>query len=179
MRDQLFRGRRRGTSLRGHVRSGGHESQPDDRVSTGVFHHGPILRRRGDVRVKNSARPPPCSESRSAAFVLLTERRVAVDSDWGAGMELMGIRQALTRIRLEYTLMPQMRLSQPQVQRLLDLPSDACEVALAALLHSRFLTRDAAGLYCRHQAHEHGNDALRVLRDDAPRPSPAVPGPSR
>jgi hypothetical protein len=74
-----------------------------------------------------------------------------VDSDWGAGMELLDIRTALTRIRLEYTQMPDMRLSRAQAQRLLNLPADACEVALAALLHSRFLVQDGDGLYCRNQ----------------------------
>jgi hypothetical protein len=64
-------------------------------------------------------------------------------------MELMGIRHALTRIRMEYTELPEMRLTRPQMQRLLNLPSDACEVALAALLHSRFLSVDADGFYGR------------------------------
>jgi hypothetical protein len=64
-------------------------------------------------------------------------------------MELLGIRHALTRIRLEYTHVPAMRLTRPQIQRLLNLPSDACEVALAALIQSRFLCVDAEGSYRR------------------------------
>ncbi len=74
-----------------------------------------------------------------------------MDSDWGAGMELLDIRTALTRIRLEYTQMPEMRLSRSQVQRLLNLPADACEVGLAALIHSRFLVQDSEGFYRRAQ----------------------------
>jgi hypothetical protein len=80
-------------------------------------------------------------------------------------MELLGIRHALTRIRLEYTHVPGMRLTRPQVQRLLNLPGDACEVALAALIHSRFLCVDAEGFYRRSGA--------------APGPGPSAPAASR
>jgi len=93
-----------------------------------------------------------------------------VDSDWGAGMELIGIRHALTRIRLEYMQMPGMRLTRPQIQRLLNLPADACEVALAALIQSRFLCIDAEGFYRRSGVAPHAAATAPSL----PRTTPAA-----
>lgn len=63
-------------------------------------------------------------------------------------MELANIRQALTRIQMEYSEMPEMRLTLPQIRRLLSLPLEDCEVALATLVQSGFLrqTGDAAFL---------------------------------
>jgi hypothetical protein len=54
-------------------------------------------------------------------------------------MELANIRYALTRIQMEYIEMPEMKLTLAQVRRLLDLPIDDCEVALATLVQSGFL----------------------------------------
>ncbi len=64
-------------------------------------------------------------------------------------MELGEIRYALNRIQMEYTEMSEMRLTRSQVSRLLGLPIDACEVALASLVQSGFLVRDGDGTFLR------------------------------
>ena len=64
-------------------------------------------------------------------------------------MELSDIRQALMRIRVEYTEMPEMKLTMPQLRRLMNLPGEACEVALASLVESGFLVRSRDGSFLR------------------------------
>ena len=57
--------------------------------------------------------------------------------------------EALDRIRLEYLKMPDLKLTLPQVRRLCDVPQDACESAVKALLMSGFLQRASNGCYFR------------------------------
>ncbi len=64
-------------------------------------------------------------------------------------MELGDIRYALTRIQMEYTEMSEMRLTRSQVCRLLGLPVEACEVALASLVQSGFLVQNGDGTFLR------------------------------
>ena len=64
-------------------------------------------------------------------------------------MELSDIRHASTRIQMEFIEMPEMRLTRVQVRRLLNLPLDACEVALASLVQSGFLAQTADGAFLR------------------------------
>ena len=66
-------------------------------------------------------------------------------------MELLDIRDALARIRLEFTHMPELRISRAQICRLLALPPDTCELALGALVHSGFLERSGEGQFQRRQ----------------------------
>ncbi len=64
-------------------------------------------------------------------------------------MDLQTIQAALARIRSEYTEMPEMKLTLHQIRRLLNVPADACEVALAALVESGFLARREDGSFGR------------------------------
>jgi hypothetical protein len=64
-------------------------------------------------------------------------------------MELLDIRDALARIRLEFTHMPELRITRAQIGRLLSLAPDTCEVALGALVHSGFLERTGEGHFRR------------------------------
>jgi hypothetical protein len=72
-----------------------------------------------------------------------------MDFETGEEMELVDIRYALTRIQMEYIEMPEMRLSRAQVRRLLNLPSESCDVALAALVQSGFLVQSNDGAFLR------------------------------
>ena len=67
-------------------------------------------------------------------------------------MELADIRIALHRIRMEYVEMPEMKLTLGQMRRLLNLPVDACEVALATLVDTEFLVQRADGAFVRGPA---------------------------
>ena len=67
-------------------------------------------------------------------------------------MELADIREALHRIRMEYLEMPEMKLTLPQMRRLMNLPLDPCEVALATLVESGFLVRRQDGAFVRGPA---------------------------
>jgi hypothetical protein len=67
-------------------------------------------------------------------------------------MELADIRIALHRIRMEYVEMPEMKLTLAQMRRLLNLPVDVCEVALATLVDSGFLVRRSDGAFVRGPA---------------------------
>jgi hypothetical protein len=67
-------------------------------------------------------------------------------------MELADIRIALHRIRMEYVEMPEMKLTLGQMRRLLNLPVDACEVALATLVDTGFLVRRTDGAFVRGPA---------------------------
>jgi hypothetical protein len=64
-------------------------------------------------------------------------------------MELREVKEALSRIRNEFTEMPEMKLTMPQVSRLLCLPTAACEVALATLVDTGFLIRTENGSFVR------------------------------
>jgi DNA-binding IclR family transcriptional regulator len=67
-------------------------------------------------------------------------------------MELAHIREALHRIRMEYVEMPEMKLTVAQMRRLMNLPIDTCEVALATLVDSGFLVRRQDGAFVRGPA---------------------------
>jgi len=67
-------------------------------------------------------------------------------------MELTDIRDALHRIRTEYVEMPEMKLTLAQMRRLLNLPLEPCEVALASLVDSGFLVRRQDGAFVRGPA---------------------------
>jgi len=67
-------------------------------------------------------------------------------------MELTEIREALHRIRMEYVEMPEMKLTLAQMRRLMNLPLDACEVALATLVDTGFLVRRQDGAFVRGPA---------------------------
>ena len=67
-------------------------------------------------------------------------------------MELTEIREALHRIRMEYVEMPEMKLTLAQMRRLMNLPLDACEVALATLVDTGFLIRRQDGAFVRGPA---------------------------
>jgi hypothetical protein len=67
-------------------------------------------------------------------------------------MEVADIRNALHRIRMEYVEMPEMKLTLAQMRRLMNLPVDACEVALATLVDSGFLVRRQDGAFVRGPA---------------------------
>lgn len=67
-------------------------------------------------------------------------------------MELTDIRQAIHRIRMEYVEMPEMKLTLPQMRRLMNLPVDSCEVALATLVDTGFLVRRQDGAFVRGPA---------------------------
>ena len=64
-------------------------------------------------------------------------------------MELANIRYAMTRIQMEYIEMPEMKLTLAQVRRLLNLPIDDCEVALATLVRSGFLKQASDSAFLR------------------------------
>jgi DNA-binding IclR family transcriptional regulator len=55
--------------------------------------------------------------------------------------------EAANRIRLEYLEMPDLKLTLPQVRRLCDLPQDACESAVEALLSAGFLQQSGSGRF--------------------------------
>ena len=59
------------------------------------------------------------------------------------------IRHALTRIQMEFMEMPEMRLTGAQMRRLLNLSVEVCELALATLVQSGFLTSAADGAFQR------------------------------
>ena len=67
-------------------------------------------------------------------------------------MELVDIREALHRIRMEYVEMPEMKLTVAHMRRLMNLPIDTCEVALATLVDSGFLVRRQDGAFVRGPA---------------------------
>ncbi len=67
-------------------------------------------------------------------------------------MQVTELREALARIRLEFTEMPEMKLTLAQVRRLMNLPAEACEAALAALVASGFLVEEQDGTYLRGAA---------------------------
>jgi DNA-binding IclR family transcriptional regulator len=67
-------------------------------------------------------------------------------------MELTEIREALHRIRMEYVEMPEMKLTLAQMRRLLNLPLEPCEIALATLVDTGFLVQRPDGAFVRGPA---------------------------
>lgn len=59
------------------------------------------------------------------------------------------VRDAETRIQIEYVEVPHLKLTARQVQRLWSLPTEVCEAALSTLLQKRFLTQVSDGTYVR------------------------------
>ena len=59
------------------------------------------------------------------------------------------IPEAQHRIRMEYLEMPEMKLTLPQLRRLMNLPLEACELALATLVDAGFLVRRQDGAFVR------------------------------
>jgi DNA-binding IclR family transcriptional regulator len=53
---------------------------------------------------------------------------------------------------MEYVEMPEMKLTLAQVRRLMNLPLESCEVALATLVDSGFLVRRQDGAFVRGPA---------------------------
>jgi DNA-binding IclR family transcriptional regulator len=64
-------------------------------------------------------------------------------------MTSVQVEETLELIRLEYAEMPGLKLTLAQAQRLLSMPGDACERALAELTRSGFLYRSGDGAYGR------------------------------
>ena len=71
-------------------------------------------------------------------------------------MELADIREALHRIRMEYLEMPEMKLTLAQTRRLMNLPLEATEVALATLVDTGFLVQRHDGAFVRGPAFARG-----------------------
>ena len=57
----------------------------------------------------------------------------------------------LELIQAEYTEMPGLHLTKPQVQRLWGLDAPMCDTVLAALEHQQFLMRTPMNAYARFQ----------------------------
>ena len=64
-------------------------------------------------------------------------------------MTLTDVVDAQTRIQMAFMEMPEMRLTRAQVRRVLNLPPDACEDALAVLVSSGFLIESLDGALAR------------------------------
>lgn len=71
-------------------------------------------------------------------------------------IELHTVRDALSKIRREYVEMPEMKLTLPQLARLLNVPADVCDIALAALVESGFLEQADNGQFGRPGATTRG-----------------------
>ena len=71
-------------------------------------------------------------------------------------MELADIREALHRIRMEYLEMPEMKLTLAQTRRLMNLPLEATEVALATLVDTGFLVQRHDGAFVRRPGFARG-----------------------
>ena len=61
----------------------------------------------------------------------------------------MTTKQVSDRLRAEYTEMPGMQLTAPQVQRLCGIGAEACRTVLAQLVDADFLYRRPDGTYAR------------------------------
>jgi hypothetical protein len=88
-------------------------------------------------------------------FTLRSHNRIQFDSQLvtlEVHMELADIREAIHRIRMEYLEMPEMKLTLAQMRRLMNLPVDSCEVALATLVDTGFLVRRQDGAFVRGPA---------------------------
>lgn len=64
-------------------------------------------------------------------------------------MTATDVVDARTRIQMAFMEMPEMRLTRAQVRRLLNLPAEACEDAVAVLVRSGFLTESLDGALTR------------------------------
>lgn len=64
-------------------------------------------------------------------------------------MDASRIQGALTRIRMEYLEMPDLKLTVQQARRLFALPVELCEPALEALVLAGFLSRTRDGAFLR------------------------------
>ena len=64
-------------------------------------------------------------------------------------VEVAEVADIRTRIQLVFMEMPEIRLTRHQIRRLLNLPIEACEDALRALLTSGFLTESLEGVLGR------------------------------
>lgn len=64
-------------------------------------------------------------------------------------MPLKQIDDAVELIRMEYSELPELKLTFWQAQRLWCLSTDLCERALTALTESQFLARTVDGAYVR------------------------------
>lgn len=62
-------------------------------------------------------------------------------------IELHTVCDALSKIRREYAEMPEMKLTLPQLARLLNVPAEVCDIAVAALVESGFLEEADNGRY--------------------------------
>jgi hypothetical protein len=72
--------------------------------------------------------------------------------------------QLLTAIRVEYTRMPGMRLTQPQFRRLWQLDVSACDEAIRRLMGDGFLTQDSEGQLHRSLSAAGVEPGMRVRR---------------
>jgi|RhiMetdeSRZDD1v2_1073273.scaffolds.fasta_scaffold63341_4 hypothetical protein len=59
-------------------------------------------------------------------------------------------QDAMTRIRIEYTEMPDLNLTPRQIRRLCGLPQEACDAAVASLVRSGFLCESRHGTLLRN-----------------------------
>ena len=59
------------------------------------------------------------------------------------------LREALTRIQMEYLEMPDLKLSYVQARRLFGLPAEVCDRALDALVFEGFLRRTIDGAFLK------------------------------
>jgi hypothetical protein len=64
-------------------------------------------------------------------------------------MDSNRIQNALTRIRMEYLEMPDLKLTVQQARRLFALPVELCDPALDALVLAGFLSRTPDGAFLR------------------------------
>lgn len=64
-------------------------------------------------------------------------------------MDSNRIQNALTRIRMEYLEMPDLKLTVQQARRLFALPVELCDPALDALVLAGFLARTPDGAFLR------------------------------
>ena len=74
--------------------------------------------------------------------------------------------QLLSAIRVEYTRMPGMRLTQPQFRRLWQLDVSACDEAIRRLMGDGFLTQDSEGQLHRRLSTAGVEPRSRVRRAD-------------
>jgi hypothetical protein len=72
----------------------------------------------------------------------------------------------LTRVRLEYMEMPDLRLTSRQASRLWNLDQTACNAVLAKLIRDRFLWQTGDGAYVIASAERQFLSATRRQRHD-------------
>jgi hypothetical protein len=79
-------------------------------------------------------------------------------------LEIVHVKDALLRIRVEYIEMPDMTLTRVQARRLWNLSQEACDAALATLVRTGFLWRTDDGEFLRRSL---GRKAAVRTRSDA------------